>query len=166
MEFIDGDSVWKLFDATSQFEEYCRSNREVYYLLYTSKLAQQHMSECNRTPIASVIPGVVVYVPLRFFSYAIFDELDLPDKENCLYVVLQRYTKWDNRAHTRIEAVVPVFESTYSRTGVFVFQVGQQTELLPNMVLVTDLLIQQHPAILRFIADKHAHRRVTRRLRL
>ena len=170
LEFLDGDRVWKVLDAdlsgTQQFEAFCRANKEVYFLLYTAKLAQREFNSINKQPISSVAPGDTVYVPLRFFNYTLYDQIDLPNKDTVTYVVQQQYTRWCGRNQLRIDARVPVFQSTYERTNVFVFQVGNNRDLSPDMVVVTEQLIQQYPAILDFIADRAAYRRVKAHLNL
>ena len=124
VKFNDGDVVWKPWDidlsTTVQFEDFCRSHRELHLLLFTVEQAKVEARRINSLPITDVSPGDVVYVNLRYFDSYIYDNiLQLDNKYHKRYVVKMTYTRWAGSQHSKIDAKIHIFDTTYMFNNLF-----------------------------------------------
>jgi hypothetical protein len=155
VQFADGTKVWKPFGKdladTQQFEEYCRSNRQLLPILMNTHVAARYMRETRKRPIDLVEPGLVVYVDLRSWNVdnegLWYDRLPMPDKYDKQYVVKGIYGEYVNKKHSHIYITFPVFNETHNVDNIFVTHYGYITELRANTIEVTEALVAQFPAI-------------------
>ncbi len=157
MEFLvkykDGDEVWmpysKDISDTEQFESFCRSNKQLFYLLYNLKEAKRIASNIKSQDITLIQPGDTVYVDVRCYGEAWYKSLDLPNKYTQQYVVVYKYTEWySTRTRKKIIAVCDVFNETWTLDNLFVYSYGHTKAFDPlGMVLVTPTLLKDHPKL-------------------
>ena len=151
------DYVWEPWSedlsASIPFEQYCIRYPAIRRLVYTSQEVREYATQLNSQPIATVEPGVNVYVSLRYFDIQVHDErCDLPNKFGVDYVVKMCYTRWDREDHTRIEGVVPVFgDAQYTLTAWFVEAWGSREVLLPSMREITTEYFIQYTSLFDFV---------------
>lgn len=154
VRFEDGSEIWKQWcidiTNTAAFERYCRSIPYLNTLLYTIPEAKRWIKSINQAPIVNVLPGTTVYVPIIYFGYDWLHSLNLPElPPGIAYVMEFIYTKWTNRAHTRIDMKCILFNKIYEGTSYFVFAYGSQTQFDPDkMVLVDNNFAALYPDIL------------------
>jgi hypothetical protein len=77
--------------STIQYEDFCSSRPELRPLLYKQTEAQADKTKINKKPITTVKPGDTVYVDLRYYGFAWYESLLLPDSAHVLYVVEMLY---------------------------------------------------------------------------
>ena len=101
---------------SQQFEQYILAHPILFPLRFTAKVANQKISNINSLVITEFQPGSDAFLDLRFYdgrSSTWFDSLDLPksalhlpNSGNLTYVTPITFTRWVNRKHTEIEAMV------------------------------------------------------------
>ena len=153
VQFMDGSIMWlewskDLFDTT-QYEQFCRDNMELFPLLYTVKASKTHITAVRSQNITLVQPNDVVYLKLRNICPYWYDTLEnhLHDIYHVQYVIKLQYTDWvtpTSRKH--IKAIIPVFNHTLSKLdNYFVTFYGQLRTFTPSMVLVDDDFLATYP---------------------
>ena len=152
VRFKDGDVVWKPWDldlaSCQPFEDFCRRNKELYLLLYTTEHVSRAASSISSRAITDVQPGDTIFVDLRYFGTFVYDNLlDLPDKYHLKYVVRVIFTKWTGRTHKKLDAQVPLFGLTFEFNNLFVFYYGHQRVIADGMVEVTLDFLDIYPDI-------------------
>lgn len=162
VQFADGQTLWlpwskDLFD-TVQYEDFCRSHRELVTLLSTAAEAAALTKRIRDTPIpllevpVQVIPPTVAYIDLRSYGYDWYASLGLPDQDHVTYVVAYQYLRYGNKSQTTLVAICKVLDELYeSRRALdafFVYTYGAILTLGPNMVLVDESFILRYPSIL------------------
>jgi hypothetical protein len=151
VKYKDGDELWvpysKDISSTEQFETFCRSHSQLFYLLYNANDAKRIASDIKSRDITTVVPGNTVYVDIRSYGEHWYMTLDLPDKFSKSYVVIYQYTKWHSpRNRKRIVALCEVFNETWTVDNLFVHCYGHTKTFDPDkMVLVTPHMVQTHP---------------------
>ncbi len=151
VRYKDGEELWvpysKDIATTEQFETFCRSNSQLFYLLYSSEVAKQVASRIKSAEISLVQPGNTVYVNLRSYGEAWYKTLDLPDKFSKTYVVEYRYSKWaSTRNHKKIVAICKVFNEIWTVDNLFIHTFGHTTAYdHEKMILVTSELLSRYP---------------------
>jgi hypothetical protein len=157
VKFKDGDVVWKPWDldlaSSQQFEDFCRRNKQLYLLLFTTDRVSREASSISSRPITDVQPGDTIFVELRYFGTYVYDQLlALPEKYHIQYVVSVRFTRWAGRTRRYIDAEVPLFGKTFKFNNLFIFYYGHQRELEGGMVEVTEAFLADYPDILSMVA--------------
>jgi len=149
VEFADGSVLWlpwsKDLFTTVYYEDFCRSNPELFPLLFTVDEAKTQVRSVRKQAITLVQPGVIVYIPLRHVCPYWYDTLELDDPYHVIYVFRLHYTEWVNSSHKFIRATIPVFNyAVPSLDNYFVTFYGQRIELPAGAVLVDDAFVQAH----------------------
>ena len=157
VRFKDGDVVWKPWDldlsACQLFEDYCRCNKELYLLLYTTDQVSRAAAAITSTPITDVQPGDVIFVDLRYFGTYVYDHLlALPDKYHVKYVVRVVFTRWTGRTHKKLDAQVPLFARIFTFNNLFVFYYGHQRHLAEGFVEVTEDYFETYQEMRQMLA--------------
>lgn len=154
--FQDGTKVWlpwskDLFD-TVQYEDFCRSRPELYLLLFDAKSAAVRIRELNKVPITAVVPGDTVYVDIRSYGATWYNGLDLPDPDHTDYLVEYKYTKWANKARTKIHAACKVFGEVFIVDHDFVKRYGSRRTTTDNnnnkVCVIDDDMVKRYPKLL------------------
>jgi hypothetical protein len=164
----DAEPIWRKWDRdlsdSALFDAYCKSEPALYPLIFDlQKTYQDAKVALNRTPITEVKVGDVVYVSLRYFSTATYDEvLDIPDKHHKDYVVLMEYVKFLSKHHVRIDGRIEVFKSLFTFDHISVIRWGKQKLFKPNMIVVDEAFIRQHLDILQLIVDTRTHNKLVK----
>jgi len=152
VEFADGSVLWlpwskDLFN-TVYYEDFCRSNPELFPLLFTVDEAKNQIRSVRKQAITLVQPGVTVYIPLRHICPYWYDTLELDDPYHVTYVFRLHYTEWANSSHKLIRATIPVFDHTIqSLDNYFITFYGQRTELPVGATLVDDAFVAANPSV-------------------
>jgi hypothetical protein len=157
VKFKDGDIVWKPWDRDlalcQPFEDYCRRNRELYLLLYTTDQVSRAAAAISSIAITDVQPGDVIFADLRYFGTFAYDNLlDLPDKYHIKYVVRVIFTRWTGRTHKKLDAQVPLFQRTFEFNNLFVFYYAHQRVVENGMVEITTDFLENYPDIGTMVA--------------
>jgi hypothetical protein len=152
VKFKDGDIVWKPWDldlASCQvFEDFCRRNKELYLLLFTTDRVSSAATAISSQAITTAQPGDEIFVDLRYFGTYVYDQLlDLPDKYHVKYVVRVRFTKWTGRTHKKLDAEIPLFDRTFHFNNLFIFYYGHQRGIVDGMIEVTEAFLESYPDI-------------------
>jgi hypothetical protein len=154
IEFADGDIKWlpwsnDIFN-TVQFEEYCAKNRMLMYHKLKVPEAKALIRQLDREPILEVDEGTKVYVCLRQYGSAWYEELKLPDFEHIDYVMEGVYGPWkDERTKLKIQIELLVTNEAYDVSNSWIMQFGSVRNFDPErMVLVDMKFIVYHPEIL------------------
>jgi hypothetical protein len=154
IEFADGDIKWlpwsnDIFN-TIQFEEYCTRNRMLMYHKLKVPEAKALIRQLDREPILEVDVGTKVYVCLRQYGSAWYEELKLPDFEHIDYVMEGVYGPWkDERTKLKIQIELLVTNEAYDVSNSWIMQFGSVRNFDPErMVLVDMKFIVYHPEIL------------------
>jgi len=152
VKFKDGDIVWKPWDldlaSCQPFEEYCRQNKELYLLLFTTDRVSGEANAISSRSITDAKPGDQIFVDLRYFGTYVYDNLlDLPDKYHVKYVVRVIFTKWTGKSHKKLDAQVPLFGRIFEFNNLFIFYYGHQRVLQQGMVEVTAHFLDNYPDI-------------------
>jgi len=142
VKFKDGEIVWKPWDRDlalcQPIEDYCRRNRELYLLLYTTDQVFRAAVAISSIAIPDVQPGDIIFADLRYFGTFAYDNLlDLPDKYHIKYILRVIFTKWIGRTHKKLDAQVPLFRRTSEFNNLFTFYYGNQRVIENGMVEVT-----------------------------
>ena len=152
VRFMDGTEIWKPYDndlaATSQFETFCRSRKELLSLVYSRAIADERKVTANRTTITIVNTGDTVYVNLRFFNWLWYNNLHLPHSDKVDYVVKAVYGRFLNKNKRKIKLYFPVFNETHNFTHHEVLTYGNNKNLEDGQVLVDNAFIRRYPQVM------------------
>jgi hypothetical protein len=152
-EYEDGSIVWMKWNndisSTQAFESFCRSRPELGQLLLDAETNKKLERDLNNRAITDVSPGDLVYVDLRYWGHLLYDfVLDLPDKENTLYLVEGTYYVWENKAHTKISVKYPALNEVRYATNVFIKRYGFRDHLPEaGYRLVNSALFDEFPSL-------------------
>ena len=105
------------FIFSRQFEEYCKSQPELFPLLFPAKIALQKIKQMQSLAITDFQPGMDGFVNIRIYDgrkSMWFDSLKLPIKDKS-YITPIRFTKWYGSNQRVIEAIVPIFGRHHSK---------------------------------------------------
>lgn len=151
IKFMDGDIIWvpwsKDISVTLQFEDFCRSRSELTPLLYDEKVWRKMATDMNKNPITDVKPGDEFYLDIRSWGSSYYDNLDIPDADMNIYVVLCRYTKWENKSKTKIIVYCPLFKFTFTWSNVGIQLYGRNTTLTSDMILIDESFARKYPKL-------------------
>jgi hypothetical protein len=150
VRFGDQEEIWlpwsyDLFKSVA-YEDYCSSVPCLRPLVYTAKQASTWCTQLRRTDITMVSPDVTVFVDLRAFGAHWYQTLPLQDLHTSLYYVECTYTRW-LKPQRLLELRVPVFDLLRPVDHPFVVMYGSQLSPPDRGILVTPLLLTQHPEI-------------------
>jgi hypothetical protein len=155
--FRDGTKEWKawsndLFDAVP-YENFCRLKPQLFPLIYRIKEAKILIKEINLQPIISVNPGDEIFLDIRAFGAGWYESLNLPNFDFAMYVVVLKYTQWQNKSQTKIESVIPSLKKSwvgrYAMDSFFVKCWGNNKILTPNMTLINSEFVKEHKILER-----------------
>ena len=94
-EFTDGDKVLlpysKALSGSAQFEDFVFSQPQLFPLRFNANDAPKRITAMRRKPIRGIAIDDVFCLDLRYWGYAWFDDLDLPDAYATTYVVTCEY---------------------------------------------------------------------------
>lgn len=148
VEFAAGVLIWKRWDLelfhTIPYEEFCRSRHELSLLLYPLKEAKAHASAIKKTAIATILPGQITYISLRFFGNDIWRSSLLLPNQDREYTHKCRYGQL--RKNNTIELKVIITNEIYYFTNLDVHLWGRHHEPGTSIVLTTAHL-RKHPAL-------------------
>ena len=108
-----GDDLRK----SQQFDQYINALPILFPLRFPAKVAQKEVRKMELLAITTVGPTTDAYVDFRIYdgnSSTWFDSLGLPNQEKP-YITAITFTKWHNKTHREIEAVVPFFGPTHPK---------------------------------------------------
>ena len=152
VEYADGDVMWqewnKGLDLCEAFDVYVKAQRPLFLLRYPAKAAAKYRAYLNQQEISNVGLGTTVYVDLRRWGEAWYDQLTLPDAYTTVHVVLCVYKAWVGRNRRKIQITCQLFNEAFAMDGYEVYCYGSEQVLTGEMTLVTAALVQQHPKIL------------------
>ena len=151
VRFADGAEVWlpwseDLF-ATVQYEEYVRLVPELSPLLYRVKDVKNIVTNLNKCPITDAQPGDTIFVDIRYYGADWYDSLALPDLHTKTYVAEHTYGRI-NRNKLKIEVRCAVLQRSFLANHSFVQQYGQRLQPREGDIVVTQALVEAHPALL------------------
>jgi hypothetical protein len=153
IRFADSSEIWLPYSRdvsdTLPFETYCRSNFELYPLLFTVNVAKTWIKELNQKPIDEIVPGDIVYVNLRSYGAAWYDALNLPFIAGQRYVIAYTYGPFLSKSKSKIRCSNAVFDESFVVDHHFVFSYGQvKTFDSSFMVLVNAKFVLRFPQVL------------------
>lgn len=154
VEFCDGSIVWlpwspDLF-STTQYEYFCRENRELFPLLFTVDIARLRVKEIRTQSIDLVAPDESVYLSLRSIDPYWYDTLPLEDPYHITYVVVLTYVSWTTPRSTKfISGRIPAFNFDLPKLdNYFVSMYGSIHDLRPSMLLLDSTYFHTHPSLI------------------
>ena len=139
------------FIYSEQFMQFCLSKPELYPLRFTAKIAMQNIKRIEKLAISDFQPDMEAFVNMRIYdglSSTWFDNLRLPDK-TYPYITPIRFTRWYNRSHRILEAVVPIFGPTHPKYTLFLTAYDFMTYVLPDRPYWESHLLEQ-PDLIRY----------------
>ena len=152
VEYEDGDILWQEFTqdlfACQAMEDFVNSQRPLFLLRFPANMANARRAELNRTDITEVRPGDKVYVDLRRWGEAWYDQLGLPDAYETIHVVECQYTHWQGRGKRKINLSCKLFDEVVLLDAYEVYCYGSERQLKPTMTLVTERMAVLYPDIL------------------
>jgi len=164
IEYEDNTLVWirynKDLDASLPYEDFCRSKPELYPCIFTVEESKRLESEMNSQPITLAEPGDSIFVDLRFFGHIWYDEtLDLPNKDEMLYLVPASYYMWENKKHTCISVKFPLFNQVLRVKNDFVKRYGFRSQLpSTNCTLLTRAIIDSNETLKELVVSNRSRR--------
>jgi hypothetical protein len=111
---------WSIpLSQTLPFEDFCLSRHELSPLLYSQAVAAQRIRELNVVDLSTIINlDDIVYVDLRSYGSAWYQQLQLPDADYKSYVVPYRYVQWYHRLRrTKVIAHCQLFDEKHTLSG-------------------------------------------------
>ena len=159
VRFSDSEEIWKAWDrelfATQQYEDYCRTRRELNLLLYTVAESHARSSALIHSAITEVRPGLNVYVDLRYFGGVDWYEFtDLPDKYITTYVFECFYDQFVSSKHLKIWIQVRLTKERFKFNHLDVFLWGTRTSP-DNCTVITAAMLTTYPALQPTTATLH-----------
>jgi hypothetical protein len=153
IRFSDASEVWLPYSndlsESIPFEDYCRSNYELHSLLYTVNAAKIWIKEINNKPINEIVPGDIVYVNLRSYGAAWYDNLQLPFQAGQRHVIAYKYGSFVNKSNCKIRCSNDIFDESFIVDHHFVFSYGQLKKFDQSfMVLINPAFVLQYPQVL------------------
>jgi hypothetical protein len=153
VRFADSSEIWLPYSRdlsdSLPFETYCRSNFELYPLLFTAAAAKTWIKEINQKPITEIKPGDTAYVNLRSYGSAWYDALQLPSQPGRRYVIAYKYGSFSNSSKRKIHCSTAVFDESFVVDHFFIFSYGQTTTFDSSfMVLIDAKFVLQFPQVL------------------
>lgn len=150
VRFADKSELWlpwsKDVSDTVQFETFCNANAELRILLLPANRVNRYLADINRQPITEVSPGDTVYVDLRTYQAAWYDELPFSDKYTRKYVLEYKYLRMKYN-DTRVLMYCPVFNEEFWVKRDFVLRYGLIREKPANAILVDKAFADANPAV-------------------
>jgi hypothetical protein len=151
VEFEDGAQVWKTWERditdTQCFEEYCRANRPLRFLLYGRAIADRMCKELRNSDITEVNVGDRVYVDLRSYGATWYGNLGLPNCDTVTYAAEYVFTQWD-KGRRRIKCACAIFAEEFVVDRVFIQMYGMQAVLPANWILIDETFTKEFPQVL------------------
>ena len=154
-EFTDGDKVLlpysKDLSGSTQFQEFVFSQPQLFPLRFNANDAPKQITAMRREPIRGIAIGDVFYLDLRYWGYAWFDDLELPDAYATTYVVTCEYHAWQTRRRYRfLQVRCPLFDEILATPWdqYYVFIYGAIRELTPGHTLIDKAFCYLHPDVL------------------
>ena len=158
VEFADGDVIWlpysKDLDETEAFGTYTASLPMLEHLSYGPKRAKEFLAELRRAAIQGYAVGDILYVDIRCYSTAWYDEelTFLEERYDKVYVVLYEITGVTPKV---LKAYCPTYDEVWEATtgttkldAYWCYTYGRTTELGEDMVLVTPEMCLRYPALI------------------
>jgi hypothetical protein len=161
--FDDGDKVWlpvtKDLTDTAQFEDFCKLNPELSYLLYSGNLLASFKKTIREGKEPEVYSYKEGYTKLKFFGYDWFSGLNLPIERFNIqakgssipvpkdYVMEYVVTKVLGKG--KYEITIPVLNDYVFTGDRYWFYAFGNVDIHPDVhLLVSPRLVGQFPAIL------------------
>jgi hypothetical protein len=152
VEYEDGDVLWQEWsadlDGCDAYGQFINAQAPLFLLRFPAKNAMKEKTRLNHTDITAVRPGDRVYVDLRRWGEAWYDQLNLPDAYNTIHVVECHYKSWQGRGRRKINVAVPLFDETVCFDAYEVYCYGSERQLTEAMTLVTEAMAAQYPDML------------------
>jgi hypothetical protein len=150
VRFADRSELWlpwsKDITETVQFEQFCNANSELRVLLLPASRVRKYLADINKKPITEVNVDDVVYVDLRTYQSAWYDELDLPDKYTHKYMLRYKYVQFKQEG-AQVLTYCEVFNEHFWVKRDFVLRYGLIRELPPNSTLIDKEFAEKHPSV-------------------
>ena len=124
------------------------------HLSYGPKRAKEFLAELRRTTVQGYAVGDILYVDIRCYSTAWYDEelTFLEDRYDKVYVVLYEITGVTPKV---LKAYCPTYDEVWEATtgttkldAYWCYTYGRTTELGEDMVLVTPEMCLRYPALI------------------
>jgi hypothetical protein len=135
---------------SAQFLVYVESLPILYPLKFRAIDVGREVTKLNKLSISSITLDDNHFLNLRFFDgsdRAWYDSLNLPHKDKS-YVAPICFTKWLNRARTKVTVLCNLFSSSYSLNSYDVFAyVILSTDIDDSCIIVTPDMRVTHPAL-------------------
>ena len=158
VEFADGDVIWLLYsqdlDETEAFGKYTASLPMQEHLSYGPTRAKELLAELRRAAIQGYAVGEILYVDIRCYSTAWYDEelTFLEDRYDKTYVVQYEVTGVTPRV---LKAYCPNYDEVREATtgttkldAYWCYTYGRTAELGEGMILVTPEMCLRNPALI------------------
>ena len=153
VEYADGDILevpwtYDLFQCVA-YETFCKSKPHLFHLTMDTGMADKFRNDFRKKDITTVKPGDTVFIDLRFFTDAWFEELNLPDSDLYAYVMEFKYTHWYHKKSKRkISGIFTLNKKSYALDGYLTYAWGEQKHFdETNMILVTKDIADKFPSI-------------------
>ena len=144
------------FIYSEQFINFIHSEPELYPLRFTAKIAMQNIKQMEKLAILNFQPNMEAFVNIRIYdgrNSTWFDSLNLPSKSTT-YTTLIRSTKWYNKDHLILEAIVPLFGPNHAKYTLYLTSYDLMAYVFPDELywthtLLTTANLNRYPQILR-----------------
>jgi hypothetical protein len=152
VEYADGQTLWQDWsidlDQSIPYGELIMREPPLFLLRSPAKSCNATRTAMNRRAIEGILPGMHVFVDLRQWGEAWYDQCNLPDAYRTVHVVECAYVRWLSQAHLKMEVRCMVFDETSNFDHYTVYCYGTARVLLPTMTLVDGAYCIAHPQVL------------------
>ena len=150
VKYRDGDKKWHQFEDirnTIYFEAYCQNKSYLLQLLMTVKQYSKQVSTYNKQPIDMSYKGRTIYLDLRYWGWAWYKKLGLPDFMYISYVVQAKYTKISsNRQY--ITVTIPIYKMDICVRHNWIYEWGVDFAIPQDAILVDHEFVKKYPLAL------------------
>jgi hypothetical protein len=152
VHFEDDTKVWVPWSTdisqNVSFEAFCRSTPELFPLIFTVEQAKREIKAIMDRGIEKVRPGDKVYVDLRCYGEAWYEQLQLPDPYTTKYVLLYEYGELLPNGK-KIVAHCKLFKERFVVHNYFVFSYGSVKVFdASKMMLIDKAFVQRYSQVL------------------
>ena len=142
IEFENRKPEWTPYsqdlDASVPYGEYVTREKPLFLLRFKKIIADKQRSELNRRVITDIQPQVRVYVDLRRWSEAWYDQMELPNAYFTTHVVEVVYTRWQGNQQKKIFAKCLLWNEEMPWNHYEVYCYGTQRTLTADMTLIDE----------------------------
>jgi hypothetical protein len=152
LKFSDGEVVWKEWDKDMDnlqaYGDFIQQEAPLFMLRFPVRDANKQRTWLRRTEITSVVPGDTVYVDLRRWGEAWYDQLGLEDAYETIHVVECSYRAWNGRGRKKINIHCMIFDENLTFDAYEVYCWGTIKRMSDKMTLIDERFVRAHPEVL------------------